>query len=138
MRNYQTLTLIGSILGIIIVFSLYMFLNLGSLNSQTELQTDLTEINTQIGICIILMVVALVMVFILSRQTKAVGIYLLVISLALLVGMGFYGILPFVLFLPAGILALRYNPQNGNYDKSGDDDIEEKDRSTRGEDHPIK
>ncbi len=138
MRNYQKLTLIGSILGIIIAFSLYMFLNSGSLNSQTELQTDLTEINTQIGICIILLVIALIVVFIIQRQTKAVGIYLLMISIALLVGMGFYGILPFVLFLPAGIIALRYNPQNGNYDKSEDDDIEEKSRSTNGGDHPLK
>jgi hypothetical protein len=153
MRNYQTLTLIGSILGIIIAFSLYMFLmgsdsglssieqnstKSGSLNLQTKLHTDMTEISTQIGICIILMVIAVVVVFVLSRQIKAVGIYLLMISLALLVGMGFYGILPFILFLPAGIIALRYNIHKGNYDTRDDDGMEEKDHSTSGGESPIK
>jgi hypothetical protein len=47
------------------------------------------------------------------RQLKPVGIFLIVVSALVLIGTSWYGILPFALFLPAGILALRYKPKPG-------------------------
>jgi hypothetical protein len=44
------------------------------------------------------------------KNTKAVGITLLVIGVIAMAITNLWGIMPFALLLPAGIVALRYNP----------------------------
>jgi uncharacterized membrane protein len=68
-----------------------------------------------VPIVIILEIIVLILVFVIKpRQLKPLGIFLIVVSVIVLIGTSWYGILPFALFLPAGILALRYKPKPGD------------------------
>ena len=69
-----------------------------------------------------MLIIALILVFVLPRHPKIVGVYLLIVSAAVLIGMGLFGILPFALFLPAGIVALRYKVQNDIKSNESEDD----------------
>src|SRR4249920_1675790 len=123
MRNYQTLTLIGSILGILIAFGVYatvgvlditlnLFENMTGKESETapsiKREADKQYISTAIGISIPLLIIALVLAFVIKEKTKIVGIGLIIISIAVLIAIGGFGVIPFALLLPAGIVALRY------------------------------
>jgi hypothetical protein len=91
------------------------------------------------GVSILLMIVGLVLVFALSRHPKVVGIYLIVLSGAVLLGMGYFGVLPFALFLPAGIVALRYKPSRlTRYSGKSDDDDDERVLPGSGGGSPLK
>lgn len=122
MRNYQTLTLIGSIFGILIAVGLWLF----SSSFEpfiTEFATEETAMQNReamsyiaiaLPVVIILEIAVLVLVFVIKpTQLKPVGIFLIVVSVIVLIGTSAYGILPFALFLPAGIIALRYKPKPG-------------------------
>lgn len=65
-----------------------------------------------VEVSVFMMMVGLILVFVLPGHPKVVGIYLIVLSIVVFIGMGLFGILPFALFLPAGIVALRYKLQN--------------------------
>jgi hypothetical protein len=122
LRNYQTLTLIGSIIGILTAVGFWIFAS--SFESfVTEFGTEETVMQNRqamsyaaiaVPIVIVLEIVVLVLVFVIKpNQVKPIGIFLLVVSVVVLIGTSWYGILPFALFLPAGILALRYKPKPG-------------------------
>jgi hypothetical protein len=49
-------------------------------------------------------------VFVVKNNTKAVGFVLLVIGVITTLITNFWGLIPFALLLPAGIVALRYKP----------------------------
>lgn len=49
-----------------------------------------------------------VLTFVVKNNTKAVGIILLVLGFITVIAMNGWGIIPFALLLPAGILAIRY------------------------------
>ena len=123
MRTYQTLTLIGSILGIIISFGVYatagvldvtlnVLENMTNQESQSapsiKRQADIQYISGAVGISILLFIIALVIAFAVKQRTKIVGIILIIISVATLVSIGLFGVIPFALLLPAGIVALRF------------------------------
>lgn len=127
MRTYQTLTLIGSILGFLISFGVYatvgvlditinVFENMTGEESQTapstKRQADIQYISGAIGISVVLFIVALVIAFAVKQRTKIVGIILIIISVATLISIGFFGVIPFALLLPAGIVALRFRSQS--------------------------
>ena len=123
MRTYQTLTLIGTILGIIISFGVYatvgvldvtlnVFENMTGEESRTapstKRQADIQYMSSALGISILLSIVAIVIVFAVKQRTKIVGIILIIISVAILISIGLFGVIPFALLLPAGIAALRF------------------------------
>ena len=127
MRNYQTLALIGAVLGIVIAFAVITFMgaldigltSLGNLTTSTpeELQVeredragDLQYIYSTGGAAIILYIVALVIAFVLRQKTKIIGVVLLVIAVTTLFLTGFFGVIGFALLLTSGIVALRYKP----------------------------
>lgn len=127
MRNYQTLTLIGSILGILIAFAvigLLGVLDIGitsfenltdSTQEQLDVQkekrsTDIQYIYTTGGISIVLYIIAIITAFVLNQRTKVIGIILLVVSVATLILIGYFGVIGFALLLTGGIVALRYKP----------------------------
>jgi uncharacterized membrane protein len=67
-----------------------------------------------IPIVIILEIIVMVLVFVVKpNRLKPLGIFLIIVSVVVLIGTSYYGILPFALFLPAGIVALRYKPKPG-------------------------
>lgn len=122
MRNYQTLTLIGSIFGILIAVGFWIFASSFE-PFVTEFATEETAMQNRqnmsyaviaVPVVIILEIAVLVLVFVMKpTQLKPVGIFLIIVSVIVLIGTSWYGILPFALFLPAGIIALRYKPKPG-------------------------
>jgi len=126
MRNYQTLTLIGSILGMLIAFGVYATLGVLNITIDTfenmtghetqnapsvKREADMKYISAGVGISIFVLIVALILAFVIKERTKIVGISLIIIAFVTLISMGFYGIIPLALLLPAGIVAIRYKPQ---------------------------
>jgi putative membrane protein len=105
--------LIGGILGIIIVFSVYM--TLGALESFTNAfggdSTWTQDLGAQIGVGIILYMIAIILPFVI-KDTKPVGIILVVLAFSTFIAAGYFGILGFVLLLTAGILAIKFKPKN--------------------------
>ena len=130
MRTYQTLTLIGSILGILITFGAYatigilyttlnVFENMTGEETQTlpntKRQADIQYISTAAGVSIVLYILALVLSFSIKWRTKIVGTSLIIIAIVTLIAISFYGVIGFALLLPAGIVALRYkSPPEGS------------------------
>lgn len=127
MRNYQTLALIGSILGIVTAFAVIAFMGVldigltsfGNLTTSTqeELQVeregraaDFQYIYSTGGVAIVLYIVALVIAFVIKQKTKIIGIVLLVVAVATLFLIGYFGVIGFALLLTSGIVALRYKP----------------------------
>jgi hypothetical protein len=118
MRNYQTLTLIGSIFGILIAVGFWIFASSFE-PFVTEFATEETamenrETMSYAAIAVPVVIILEIAVFVAKpTQLKPVGIFLIVVSVIVLIGTSWYGILPFALFLPAGIIALRYKPKPG-------------------------
>jgi Protein of unknown function (DUF4064) len=123
MRTYQTLTLIGSILGILIAFGVYATLGVLNItmnvfenmtgqetqsNPSAKRQADIQYVSTGVGVSIFVLIVALVLAFAIKQRTKIVGISLIIIAVVTFIAIGLFGIIPFALLLPAGISALRY------------------------------
>lgn len=130
MRNYQTLSLVGAILTLVIGLGAYgamgSLVNLHSsfsdwmqkysdtqtlqkynadkarLTSDTQLVTSLMTAGT------VLMIGTIVVTFAIKEQTKPVGIFLIVVSVGTLITFGLFGIIGFGLFLVGGITALRF------------------------------
>jgi hypothetical protein len=122
MRNYQTLTMIGSILGILTAVGFWILASsfepfvteFGTEETTTQNRQTMSYAAIAVPVVIILEIIALVLVFVVkTSQLKPIGIFLIVVSVIVLIGTSWYGILPFALFLPAGILALKYRPKPG-------------------------
>lgn len=125
MRNYQILTLIGSILGMLIAFGAIatvgvLDITITSFENFTDSSEQETEIDRQERMAdmqyiygtgagaIILYIVALVIAFVIKEKTKIVGIILIILSVVTLILIGGFGVIGFALLLTAGIVALRY------------------------------
>ena len=130
MRNYQTLSLVGAILTLVIGLGAYgamgSLVNLHSsfsdwmqkysdtqtlqkynadkarLTSDAQLVTSLMTAGT------VLMIGTIVVTFAIKEETKPVGIFLIVVSVGTLITFGLFGIIGFGLFLAGGITALRF------------------------------
>lgn len=117
LRNYQTLSVIGGVLGITIVFFVYMVL--GAIESiSNSFGGDLVisdDLSFQIGISILLYIVAIIVPFVI-KNTKVLGYLLIILSFTTFVSAGYFGILGFALFIAAGIAAIRYkqNPSTSS------------------------
>jgi NADH:ubiquinone oxidoreductase subunit 3 (subunit A) len=127
MRTYQTLSLIGCILGILISIGLGLvigFLSTTSdvlLNMSRPTETERQEHETSseplrlaVGaffIAFFIYVAILVITFVVKTKTKLVGILILALGMIAMAVTNLWGIIPFALLLPAGIVALRYKHQ---------------------------
>lgn len=127
METYQTLSLIGCILGILL--SIGLGLVIGFLNSASDVffnmsrpteserlehETSSNTLTLAAGglfIGFFVYVAILIITFIIKTKTKIVGIIILVLGLLAMAITNLWGIIPFALLLPAGIVALRYKPQ---------------------------
>ena len=68
------------------------------------------------------MIVAIILVIVRPIAQKIIGIYLVVISVPILVILGYNGFVPFAFILSSGIEALRQKQsKNDKYDKQPDD-----------------
>lgn len=109
MKSYQTLSVIGGVLGMIIVFlaaAITGFAN-SMVRSFGGTGVDTGQLKIQIAISIIFYMIAIVLPFVLKR-TKLLGGILVGISFITLVSAGLFGVISFVLLLTAGIVAIRW------------------------------
>lgn len=120
MRNYQTLSLIGCIFGILIAIAwgaTLGFLSGLSQQSQSQEQFQTTFGAAIVGIffAFIIYIVLLVLTFTIKtipvKRVKILGIILIVGGVITTVITNLWGIVAFALLLPAGIVALRYKDQ---------------------------
>jgi hypothetical protein len=133
MRTYQTLSLIGCIIGIFLTLGLIglggLLLGTGEVFLNSSESIDPTNPETQqarrefdqtvastapfvagLFLSFFMYIGLIPITFAVKAKTKAVGIILLVIGFISMVITNGWGIIPFALLLPAGILALRYKP----------------------------
>jgi putative membrane protein len=109
-RSYQTLAVIGGVLGLIIVFSVYAIM--GSLAiflesfSGDEMEGK-DQVFTQVGISAFLYIVAIILPFVI-KQAKYAGYSLIVLAIVTLISAGGFGIIGFALLIAGGIAALRW------------------------------
>lgn len=127
MRTYQTLSLIGCILGILLSIGLGVVIGFLSTTSdvlfnmsrptETEIQQHETKsepLRLAAGgffLAFFLYVAILVITFVVKTKTKLVGILILVLGVIGMAITNLWGIIPFALLLPAGILALRHKSE---------------------------
>lgn len=129
MKTYQTLSLIGSIIGLFLMLFLFGVAGVGtvfnnaSLNitkqysnaSQLALQTQRHDASDKVfsafaggtAFSLLLFIVAIPITFIV-KNTKVVGIVLIVIGVISTAITNGWGIIPLALLLPAGVMGLRY------------------------------
>jgi ABC-type Fe3+ transport system permease subunit len=135
MRTYQTLSLIGCLIGLFLMLGLFGVAGLGIFsnnmslnltksyanNSETARQQashDVYERNFNsfaagTFFSLLLYIAGIVITFVV-RRVKALGIILIVLGfIPILITIG-WGIIPFALLLPAGIVALREKKQANN------------------------
>jgi hypothetical protein len=130
MRNYQTLTIIGAVLTILIALGVYMSMGVldvfhGSFSNFTHqyssrdqiqqyerdranMEATAAQMGGRVAMATVLSIGAIIMVFALSRPTRFLGVALIIIGLIILIVIGWFGILGFALLLAAGIVAMRY------------------------------
>jgi len=127
MENYQILSLIGCIFGILLTLGLAITVgfvtsvsdNLFNASRPTEQERTIHEAAKSktspflagTAFAFFLYIAMLIITFVVRTRTKAVGIILLVLGVICVVITNLWGIIPFALLLPAAILALRNKPR---------------------------
>lgn len=109
MRNYQILSVIGGVLSIIIVFSVYI--TLGVLESFSNAfggdSTFAEDLVAQITLSIFLYIGVIIIPFVV-KNTKLLGYMLIILAISTVILVSAYGILGFALLIAGGIAAIRY------------------------------
>ncbi len=127
METYQTLSLIGCIFGILLTIGLFLLvgslmgisdvlLNMSRPTQQERIDQEAHKSTTTpfmagVALAFILYIVLLVVTFVVKTKTKIVGVILLILGVISVIITNGWGIIPFALLLPAGIVALRYKPK---------------------------
>jgi hypothetical protein len=124
MENYQILSLIGCIFGILLTIGLVLTVgvltsvsdNFFNMSRPTEQERTLHEADkskispflTGTAIAFFLYIFMLIITFVVKSKLKVVGIILIVFGIICVAITNGWGIIPFALLLPAGIVALRH------------------------------
>jgi hypothetical protein len=127
MENYQILSLIGCIFGILLTIGLLLTVgvltsisdNFFNMSRPTEQERTMHEAGKSkispflagTAIAFFLYIIMLIITFVVKARIKAVGITLIVLGIICVAITNFWGIIPFALLLPAGIVALRQKPR---------------------------
>jgi hypothetical protein len=123
MENYQILSLIGCIFGILLTIGLVLTIgvltsisdNFFNMSRPTEQERTIHEADKSktspflagTAFAFFLYIAMLIITFVVKARIKAVGIVLLVLGVICVAIRNFWGKIPFALLLPAAILALR-------------------------------
>ena len=130
MRNYQTLTVIGGIITILIVLAVGFLFSVGNVmhesfgnfttqyGSQSTINqyqqgrqmfsSGLTYMSVAIPVGIFSSIAAMVLAFVIKDRFKPLGIILIVLGVIVVIATGWFGIVGFAMFVVAGIVAIRY------------------------------
>jgi hypothetical protein len=80
-------------------------------NTATQNRNTMSYAAVAVPLVIVLEIVVLISVFVIKpKHVKPLGIFLVAVSVIVLISTSWYGVLPFALFLPAGMLAIKYKP----------------------------
>ena len=142
MRNYQVIGLIGTTIGILLMLGLLTtFGFLGGLSDRVLQDEDNQVFLAGVFLALVAYIAALTIIFVAAaKHSKAVGILLILIGLLTIVMTNGWGIIPFALLLPAGIVALVYKgpKKNGRVRRAIiEEDIEEGDGDEGGGEEVI-
>lgn len=132
MRTYQTLSLIGCIIGIFLMLFLFGIAGLGTIANDISLNITKqygngSELATQqqkhaaneavfkpfgegVFLSFLIYIALIPITFIIKSKTKVVGIIVIILGFITMAITNVWGLIPFALLLPAGILAIRYKP----------------------------
>ena len=136
MRNYQTLTLIGGILTILIVLSVGLIMGVlvgvheafgnfttqygsqGTVNQyykdRASMNNGLIFVSAAIPVAVIVSIAAITLVFVIKDKLNVLGIILIVLGVITVISVSAFGILGLALFVAAGVIALRAKPVQVN------------------------
>lgn len=117
MKSYQILSVIGGVLGMIIIFLVYAVFSFANIMTKSFGGSGLNaeQVTTQIVVSIILYIIAIIIPFTV-KKTKPVGIILLVLSFATLISAGYFGVIGMALLIAGGIAALKQK-ERASYEK---------------------
>ena len=92
------------------------------ISASNERASNMAYINAAVPFTILLEMGALVIVFAATKKhpQKIVGVSLIGISVFVLIATSWYGILPFALLLPLGILAIKYKQTSSEIQEDED------------------
>ncbi|HYZ58892.1 MAG TPA: DUF4064 domain-containing protein [Nitrososphaeraceae archaeon] len=124
MKTYQTLSLIGNIFGILITIGLFMtgtflvnftenlseseFLTPQDRQEQAQIQQSASIALGGFALAFIIYIVLLIITFVVKeKHEKALGIVFLIVGFLGVIATNGWGIIPYALLIPAGILAIR-------------------------------
>jgi hypothetical protein len=120
-RNYQIISFIGCVLGILLMLGLWIYINvitgylksgdIAELTANNEIQKSLEKItffsaNTFISIAVY--IICLGVAFVVETKTMAVGITIIVLGTIPIAITNLWGTIPFAILLIAGLVALTY------------------------------
>jgi Protein of unknown function (DUF4064) len=127
MESYQVLSLIGCIFGILLTIGLFLLVSFltgtsdyfFNMTRPTEQERTLHETSNSVTtpflggtvVAFFLYIAMLVITFVVKSKVKVLGILLLAIGAICVAITNGWGIIPFALLLPAGIVALRHKPK---------------------------
>jgi Protein of unknown function (DUF4064) len=133
MRNYQTLTIIGGIINILIILAVGLIIgtlssfheSFGNFTTQygtqqyinkfyqnrASMNIGLQYVTVAIPVSVVASIIGMVLVFVIKDKFKALGIILIVLGVVIVIATSGFGIVGFAMFIVAGIVALRYKPK---------------------------
>jgi hypothetical protein len=125
MKTYQTLSLIGNIFGILITIGLFMtgtflvnfsgnlseseFLTPQDRQEQAQIQQSASLALGGFALAFLVYIVLLIITFVVKedKHAKALRIIFLVVGFLAVLATNGWGIIPYALLIPAGVLAIR-------------------------------
>lgn len=110
MKSYQTLSLIGGVLGLLIVFAAFIVMGIASSMSENFGGAPVKgkdQVMAQIGISILLYIIAIIIPFTI-KKTKPLGYVLIGLGITSFISAGYFGIVGFALLVAGGIAAIKY------------------------------
>ena len=112
MLSYQVIILLGSIIGILVTIGVSFTKGfLSQMANDSSLDQDDIRIYGAAAISFVLYIVNLV-ISLAVKNSKTVGITSIIISIIILIAMGGFGIVGFVLLLAGGIVAITYKDES--------------------------
>lgn len=112
MRTYQTLSLIGCVLGILMMMGWFIIAAVGSGISES---TELTNIVGLSFLSLLIYTGILIITFVIKQRVKLAGILILSLGVLATISSNVWGIIALFLLVPAGIVALRWKPRERVY-----------------------
>ena len=109
MKSYQTLAVVGGVLGVLVVFA--VFLTVGVLGAVVEslggekLEQD--QLQVQIAVSIALYTAAIIIPFGTEENENNLVGFMLALAVATLISSGWFGIIGFGLLIASGIVVLK-------------------------------